>query len=104
MTDYTKGMEAKLPGGAKMVQYTVGSDGSVTGLTIAAERIGLSTIMWIDAKSRQGNASMTRDLVTAIGTYTPGKGDGNYATLNSHQLGTAVAVALGTFEILAIGL
>ena len=104
MTDYTKGMEAKLPGGAKMVQYTVGSDGTVTGLTVSAAEIGLSTIMWVDAKSRQRNAAMTRDLVIAIGTYTPGKGDANYATLNSHQLGTAVAVALGTFELLAIGI
>lgn len=104
---YTKGMEAKLPGGAKMVQYKVGTEGSENSITIAASSIGLSTIMWMDAKARQVNAAKVLDIFVGIGTYTPGKGDANYATVRAYNVAASGAFGtklLGTFEIMAIGL
>ena len=105
--EYTKGMEAKLPGGAKMVQYKVGTEGTEVGLTIAANLIGLSTIMWADAKARQVNAAKVVEYTVGIGTFTPGKGDGNYATVRAYNVAASGAFGtklLGTFEIMAIGL
>jgi len=104
---YTKGMEAKIPGGAKIVQYTVGTEGSEEGITIAANSIGLSTILSMTANSQQVDEAPKRAYFIGLGTYTRGKGDANYATVrayNAVQDGDSGTMLCGTFEILAIGM
>ena len=103
---YTKGMEAKIPGGLKMVQYTVGATDEKS-ITIAAKSLGLSTIMSAFANNRSLDSAVIRAYFVAIGTYTAGKGDANYATVrayNAKEDGDSGTMLAGTFEILAVGL
>ena len=101
---FKKGMEATLGApGIKFVQYEVENPGT-EGATIGADEIGLSTIFWLGANSLQLDAAVAIELAVGIGTYNAGKGDANYATISSHELGTAKAIALGTIEVAAIGM
>ena len=104
---YTKGMEAEIPGGLKIVQYTVGTEGTEEAITIAANSIGLSTIMSAFANNRSLDAASIRAYWVGIGTYTAGKGDANYATVRAYNIkedGDSGTMLCGTFEILALGL
>lgn len=104
---YTKGMEAKLPGGGTLVQYTVGTEGTENGITIAAKDIGLSTIMSLSANNRVEDAAVVRAFFIGIGTYDVGKGDANYATVrayNAAENADSGTMLCGTFEIMALGI
>jgi hypothetical protein len=98
-TVYKKGMVATLPGGMKMVQYQVHNTTTTKGDTIDAKDIGLSTICQLSASGAKDKA-----INVGIGTYTHGKGDGNYATLRAYNIAGTVTVAMGTIQILAVGL
>ena len=100
---YTKGMEAKIPGGLKIVQYTVGTVGTEEAITIAAKSIGLSTIMSAFANNVIPNSEVVRAYNVGIGTYTAGKGDANYATVRAYNVEEGTMLC-GTFNITAIGL
>jgi len=104
---YTKGMEAKLPGGGKLVQYTVGTEGSENGITIAAKDIGLSTILSMSSNPQVLDAAVVRAFYIGIGTYTTGKGDSNYATVrayNAKEDADSGTMLCGTFEVMALGI
>jgi uncharacterized protein (DUF885 family) len=98
-TVYKKGMVASLPGGMKVVQYQVHNTTTTKGDTIDAKDIGLSTICQLSVSAAEAIA-----VNVGIGTYTPGKGDGNYATLRAYNIAGTVTVAMGTVQILAVGI
>ena len=101
---FTKGMEAKFPGGLKAVQYEVSNTLDTHAATINAKDIGLSTIMWMSGNQliTAAAAASIRYVVT-LGSFTDGKGDANYATIAACGLGTT-RVDAGTFQIFALGL
>jgi len=103
---YKKGMLATIgKPGMKIAQYRVTGAGSEDGLTINAKDIGLSTIMSLDIQEGQVDAAPTTKFVVGIGTFTPGKGAGNYATVRACTTCAGTDTTLcGTMQVMAIGI
>jgi len=102
---YKKEMEATLgPPGMKMVAYELYNIGTYNALTIDAKSIGLSSIYSMQANLKTLDTAIAVEYTIAIGTFSPGRGDANYATVRGHVPGGTTDVDLGTMEIFAIGM
>jgi hypothetical protein len=103
-TNFRKGMEASIGSpGMKLVQYEVDTEGGKSA-TINAKDIGLSTILYLDAKSAAIDQPVGTEYAVVLGTFRDGIGDANYATVSAHRRGTATGVEAGTFQIFAVGM
>jgi len=103
---YNKGMLATIgTPGIKIAQYEMTSIGTYEGLTIRAKDIGLSTIMSLGINDEVDATGPVRGFIVGIGTFTSGKGAGNYATVRAVASPGTVVTSLGTtIQIMAIGM
>ena len=100
-----KGMEATIGSpGMKLVQYEVDLEGGKSG-TINAKDIGLSTILYLDAKTANIDQGAGTLFVVVLGTFLDGIGDANYATVCARSgANIANGCEAGTFQIFAVGM
>jgi hypothetical protein len=102
---YKKGMLATIgTPGIKIAQYEMTGVGTTPGLTIRASDLGLSTIMSLIINDEVNKTAVKREYRVGIGTFTDGKGAGNYATVRAVTSGSAAANIGTTIQIVAFGM